>query len=51
MGLDEAIKILKYHSRYIKGDINCIDELNPFDLLKAIEVVIKTINQTNKRKK
>ena len=51
MDLDEAIKILKYHSRWIKGDINCIDELNPFDLLKAIEVVIKAINQTNKHEK
>lgn len=49
MDLSKAVKILKYHSRWIKGDINCIDELNPSDLLKAIEIIIKEINM-NKEK-
>ena len=49
MDLNKAIKLLKYHSKWIKGDINCIDELNPFDLLKAIEIIIKEINM-NKEK-
>ena len=51
MNLDEVVKILKYHSRWIKGDINCIDELNPFDLLKAIEIAIKVMSKANKHEK
>ena len=51
MNLDEAVKILKYHSKWIKGDIDCIDELSPFDILKAIEVAIKVMNKTNKHEK
>ena len=51
MNLYKAIELLDYHNRWLNGDITCIDELNISDLLKAIEVVIKTINQTNKRKK